>query len=99
LQLVGMNLIDAPAIIDRDEIYSINGEIETPFDRARWRARLDFYAGIGDKDIYLNPEVAFLGWEPHELYLALHYFAGDSDTLGGFHEDHSSINLGWRASF
>ena len=99
LQLVGMNLIDTPAIIDRDEIYSINGEIEAPFDRARWRARLDFYAGIGDKDIYLNPEVAFLGWEPHELYLALHYFAGDADTLGGFHEDHSSINLGWRASF
>lgn len=99
LQLVGMNLFDAPAIIDREEIYSINGEIETPFDRARWRTRLDFYVGIGDKDIYLNPEVAFLAWEPHELYLALHYFAGDPDTLGGFHEDHSSINLGWRASF
>lgn len=99
LQLVGMNLVDAPSIIDRKEIYSLNGEIEIPFDRERWKAKLDFYAGLDAKDIYLNPEIAFLGWEPHELYLALHYFDGSARTLGGFHEDHSSINLGWRAKF
>jgi len=99
LQLVGMNLIDAPSILDREEIYSLNGEIEIPFDRQRWRAQLDFYLGLDAKDIYLNPEIAFLGWEPHELYLALHYFDGNAQTLGGFHEDHSSINLGWRARF
>jgi hypothetical protein len=99
LQLVGKNLIDSPAILDRKEIYALNGEIETPFDRDRWRAALDFYIGLGDKDIYLNPEVTFLGWEPHELYLALHYFDGDTQTLGGFHKDHSSINLGWRGRF
>jgi len=99
LQLVGMNLIDAPSILDREEIYSLNGEVEIPFDRQRWRAQLDFYVGLNEKDIYLNPEIAFLGWEPHELYLALHYFDGDAQTLGGFHEDHSSVNLGWRARF
>jgi hypothetical protein len=99
LQLVGMNLIDSPSIIDRKEVYSVNGEVETPFDRERWRAKLGFYAGMKDKDIYLNPEIAFLGWEPHEVYLALHYFEGDDDTFSGFHEDHSSINLGWRATF
>ena len=100
LQLIGMNLIDAPStVIDRKEIYSLNGEIETPFDRDRWRAKIGFYAGLKEKDIYLNPEIAFLGWEPHELYLALHYFEGDDNTFGGFHEDHSSINLGWRADF
>ena len=100
LQLIGMNLIDAPStVIDRKEIYSLNGEIETPFDRDRWRAKIGFYAGLNDKDVYLNPEIAFLGWEPHELYLALHYFEGDDNTFGGFHEDHSSINLGWRADF
>ncbi len=100
LQLMGMNLVDAPSsIVDRKEIYSLNGEIETPFDRNRWRAKIGFYAGLNDKDVYLNPEIAFLGWEPHELYLALHYFEGDDNTFGGFHEDHSSINLGWRADF
>jgi hypothetical protein len=99
VQVVGTNLVDAPSIIDRKEIYGLNGEIEVPFDRERWRTSLDFYVGLGDKDLYLNPEVAFLGWEPHELYLALHYFDGDTQTLGGFHKEHSSVNLGWRARF
>jgi hypothetical protein len=96
---MGMKLLDSAGVIDRREIYNINGEIEIPFDRERWRAKLDFYAGLNDKDIYVNPEIAFLGWEPHEVYLALHYFDGAEQTLGGFHEDHSSINLGWRAKF
>lgn len=99
LQLMGMQLIDAPRILDREEIYNVNGEIDIPFDRQRWRASLDFYVGLDQKDIYLNPEIAFLGAEPHEFYLAAHYFDGDDQTLSGFHEDHSSINLGWRAKF
>jgi len=100
LQLVGTNLIDAPStVIDREHIYSLNGKIESPFDRDRWRAKLKFYLGLGDKDVYLNPEIAFLGWEPHEVYLAGHYFDGNVDTFGGFHKDHSSINLGWRSKF
>lgn len=99
LQLVGFNLVDAPAVLDREEVYSFNGQIEVPFDRARWRAKLGFYAGLDDKDVYLNPEIAFLGWEPHEVYLSAHYFEGDERSLGGFHEDHDTIQLGWRASF
>lgn len=99
LQLIGNNLIDAPKILDRSEIYSFNGEIEIPFDRERWRASLDFNLGLGDKDVYLNPEITFLGFEPHELYLAAHYFDGSSKTLGGFYKDRSLINVGWRAKF
>jgi len=99
LQVVGMNLIDAPRILDRKQVYSFNGEIEMPFDRERWRAKLDFYAGLDEKDIYLNPEIAFLGWEPHELYLAGHYFDGSDQTLGGFYEDQSMVSVGWRAKF
>lgn len=99
LQLMGSNRIGAPSILDRTDIYSLNGEIEVPFDRERWRASLDFYVGLDKKDVYLNPELQFLGWEPHELYLALHYFTGDAQTLGGFHTEHSALNLGWRAKF
>lgn len=99
LQLMGSNRVDAPSILDRTDVYSVNGQIEVPFDRERWRASLDFYMGLDKKDIYLNPEIHFLGWEPHELYLALHYFTGDAQTLGGFHKEHSSLNLGWRAKF
>ncbi len=99
LQLIGSNLVDPPAIIDRTQAYSFNGKIDVPFDRARWRASLDFYVGLDKRDLYLNPELTFLGWEPHELYLSAHFFSGDDDTLGGFHKEHDSINLGWRARF
>ncbi|RMG35579.1 MAG: hypothetical protein D6720_06805 [Gammaproteobacteria bacterium] len=99
LQLMGSNRLDAPSILERTDIYNINGEVEVPFDRERWRASLDFYLGLDAKDVYINPEISFLGWEPHELYLALHYFDGDAETLGGFHKEHGSLNLGWRAKF
>lgn len=99
LQLVGANLIAAPAVLDRTESYNLNGEIEIPFDRERWKASLDFNIGLDRKDLFLNPEIAFLGWEPHEFYLALNWFDGDEETLGGFYHDQSSINLGWRAKF
>ena len=99
IQLVGTNLIDSPTVIDRREVYSLNGEIDLPFDRERWRASLDFFIGLDEDDTYLNPEIAFLGWEPHEVYLAVHYFDGSEQSLGGFFEDNASVNLGWRAKF
>ena len=99
LQIVGANLIDAPSVLDRSETYSLNGQVEVPFDRERWRAKLAFSLGVGDKDVYLNPEVAFLGWEPHEIYLSAHYFDGAEQTLSGFYEDRDLIQLGWRSRF
>ena len=99
LQLVGNNLIDAPGIRDRKETYNFNGEVESQFAHNRWRAKTRFFVGLDKKDIYLNPEVAYIGWEPHEIYLGAHYFDGANGTLGGFHEDHSLLTLGWRAKF
>jgi hypothetical protein len=99
LQLVGMNMFNAPSVLDRSETYAFNGEVEVPFDRDRWRVSVAFNLGLDATDVYLNPKVTFLGWEPHEIYAAVHLFDGDADTFGGFHEDHSSLNLGWRSSF
>ncbi|MET0081724.1 MAG: hypothetical protein ABW079_01835 [Sedimenticola sp.] len=99
LQLVGTNLYDTPTLLDRTEIYSFNGSVEMPFAQDRWRANMRFFLGLDKKDVYLNPEIAFLGWEPHELYLQLHYFDGANGTVGDFHQDHSMLTLGWRAKF
>jgi len=99
LQLIGTNLIDAPHVLDRTEIYTFNGAIDIPFAHERWRLNTRFFIGLDKKDIYINPELAYIGWEPHEIYLAAHYFTGAAGTLGGYHQDHSLLTLGWRAKF
>jgi len=97
LQLTGQNLLGAPSTIDRQEIYSFNGSFETPFADNNWRAKVRFNAGLDEKDIYLNPELAYTGLEAQEIYFELHYFDGSEGTVGGFYQDNSIAALGWRA--
>ena len=100
IQLIGTNLVDAPDnMIDRESIYTLNGEAEILFSHHRWRLKNRFFLGLDKRDVYINPEVAFIAWEPHELYLAGHYFEGDSGTVGDFYEDDSLVTVGWRARF
>jgi hypothetical protein len=99
LQLAGINLINAPRVTDRTEIYNVNGSVEAPFADDQWRAKARFYLGLDEKDLYFNPEIAYTGWESQELYLEGHFFNGADGTPGGYHKDHSIINLGWRAKF
>lgn len=99
LQLAGHHLLDAKDVLDNQSTYLLNGAIEDVFSHGRWRTRLRFTTGLEQKDYYLNPEIAFLGWEPSELYLGYHYFSGVAGTFGGFHENHDMLTLGWRTSF
>jgi hypothetical protein len=99
LQLIAHALQTDRSILEIKEYYGANGEIETSFDQGRWKAGMRFYSGINVKDIYLSPKLSYVGWEPHELYLAAHYFDGEARTLGGFHQDHSLITLGLRSKF
>lgn len=99
LQLIAHALQTDRSILELKEYYGANGEIETSFDQGRWKAGMRFSSGINVKDIYLSPKLSYVGWEPHELYLAAHYFDGEARTLGGFHQDHSLITLGLRSKF
>jgi len=99
LQITGINLIDAPAVLDRTHIYNFNGSIQNEFGNNRWQAKTRFFLGLDQKDIYINPEISFIGWEPHELYAGIHYFNGEEDTIGGFWENNSLLTLGWRSQF
>jgi hypothetical protein len=99
LQLAGHHLLDTPEILGQKDAYNFNGAIENVFSHNRWRARLRFSAGIDEKDVYLNPEVSYQGFEPHEMYLGYHYFDGKEDTFSGFHKNHDLVTLGWRAAF
>ncbi len=99
LQLVAHALQTDRDILELKEYYGANGEIETTFGQGRWKAGMRFAAGFNVDDVYLSPKLSFVGWEPHELYLAAHYFDGETRTLNGFHQDHSLITLGLRSRF
>lgn len=98
LQIAGNHLFE-DNLLERENVYNVNGSIEIPFAEHTWIANIRFFAGLDKMDIYFNPEITFVDWEPHELYLEAHYYDGEEGTLGGFHEDHSMISAGWRASF
>ena len=99
LQVAGNHLYNADTFAERTNIYNINGSVEIPFADNSWRANVRFFAGLDREDIYFNPKLSFVDWEPHELYVEAHYFDGADGTIGGFHEDHSLLAVGWRASF
>jgi hypothetical protein len=99
LQLLAHALQTDRSILELKEYYGANGEIETTFAQGRWKAGMRFSGGFNVEDIYLSPKLSYVGWEPHELYIAAHYFDGEARTLGGFHQDHSLITLGLRTKF
>lgn len=99
LQLVAHALQTDRSILELKAYYGANGEVETTFGQGRWRAALRFASGFNVHDVYLSPRLAYVGWEPHELYIAGHYFDGEDRALGGFHQDHSLISVGLRTRF
>lgn len=99
LQLVAHALQTDRSILELKEYYGANGEIETTFGQGRWKAGMRFGGGFNVNEIYLNPKLSYVGWEPHELYIAAHYFDGEARTMGGFHQDHSMVALGLRTRF
>ena len=99
LQLAAHKLTTGKETLELREYYGANGEIETTFSQGRWKAGVRFFTGLNVHDVYISPKLSYLGWEPHELYVAAHYFDGEARTLGGFHQDHSLITLGLRTRF
>jgi hypothetical protein len=77
----------------------VQGELAGSFARDRWKAGLRFASGLNVHDLYLAPRISWVGWEPHEFYLALHHFRGDPRTLGGFHREHGLLSAGLRTRF
>jgi hypothetical protein len=99
LQLVAQALQTDQSILQLTEYYGANGEIETKFGQDRWTAGLRFFGGFNVRNLYLNPEISYAGWEPISIYVGYHYFNGEDRTLAGFQEDHSMAVLGMRGQF
>ncbi|MBU4499927.1 MAG: hypothetical protein KKG40_06920 [Gammaproteobacteria bacterium] len=99
LQLVAQSLQTDKTVLQLTEYYGTNGSIETSFGQGRWSAGLRFFGGFNVKNLYLNPEISYSGWEPLSVYAGYHYFNGEDRTLAGFQEDHSMAVIGMRGQF
>jgi len=99
LQVATHQLDTQEFLQERKNNFYLTGDIEHPFDQGRWRANLRFVNGLNYRDNYLSPRITYLGIDGHEFYLAGHIFSGESQALGGFHQDHDLVSLGWQAKF
>jgi len=99
LQLSGNHIDEKEKIVDRDNSVTLNGESESLFSNNRWRFSTKFSIGLDIKDIYVSPEISYLGWEPFEIYSAVHYLDGNEQSLGGFYQENSMITIGWRGRY
>jgi hypothetical protein len=100
LQWGGTHLRDVSGgLLEEKDTYHLFGDAEQLFGRGRWEARLRFSLGLEARDVYLNPQLTYLGHEPHEWYVGYHYFEGAEGTPGDFHERHDLITTGLRARF
>lgn len=99
VQLSGSHIDEEEKIVDRDNNLTLNGESETLFSNNRWRFSTKFNIGLDIKDIYISPEISYLGWEPFEIYSAVHYLDGSEQSLGGFYQENSMITIGWRGRY
>ena len=99
LQLVARNSKANEPVLELRRYLGVNGEVETTFAQASWKLALQFASGLNVHDLYLGPRLTYVGWEPHEIYLAVHQFKGNERTLGGFYDKHDYVALGWRTRF
>jgi len=54
--------------------------VELSFAQDRWRAKVRFFAGLDERDVYVNPKSSFSAGSRIRL-LEMHWFDGDDGTL------------------
>lgn len=99
LQMAAHRTLTNKAVLNRKEMYNLTGEIEHPFAKGRWRADLRFALGLGDRDVYLNPRLSYVGIDQQEIFVAAHLFSGAENTLGGYFKRNDMVMLGWSGKF
>jgi hypothetical protein len=99
VQLISRRLRVDGSVLELVRYTGVNGEVQSSFGQGRWKLGVRFASGLGTHDLYLAPRLSYVGWEPHELYVALHGFKGEDRSLGGFHRDHGTVAIGLKTRF
>ncbi|MFK5984635.1 MAG: hypothetical protein QM479_04310 [Pseudomonadota bacterium] len=96
IQLSGKHIFNNENIVDRDNSISLSGSIESEFDNGKWKLSTRYSLGLDLRDIYISPEISYLGWEPYEFYSAYHFLDGAEQSIGGFYKNNKLFSLGLR---
>jgi hypothetical protein len=99
LQLSGHHLLDSPKVLDETDVINLNGQVETEWAQGRWRTRLRMATDLNHNNVYVNPEIVWLGSHSQEIYGGVHYFSGEDGAFGNYFADNSNVALGWRMSY
>ena len=99
LQVLLRSVQASVSTVELQRYASLSGEVETSMASGKVKAGLRFASALNLHDIYLSPRVAYLGWEPHEVYLAAHLFKGQQRGFGGFFANTSAVALGVKTRF
>jgi hypothetical protein len=95
----GYHLASSEPFLDPQRVVRLSGELDGRWAHDRYRARVRFIYGVTPNEIYVNPELALLEFEPYELFVGYHLFEGDEITASGFFSDRDLIILGVRRGF
>lgn len=99
LQLASHRLSTRESLLEWKTFNALTFEVEHPFGGDRWRFNLRGMAGLNHRDNYLSPKLSYRGFEPHEFYVAGHFFGGGDAGIGGFHRDHDLLVIGWQVRY
>lgn len=99
VQLTGRFLFSDRDLRESKTAAFLNGQVETTFAEDKWRARLNYNVRLDRSDWYVNPEIAYIGFQNRELYLGVRVFDGDERTIGGFYDRNDHLAAGWRITF
>lgn len=98
-QLASHHLSTPEPILERKTFHAATLDVEHPFAQDRWRLNLRALVGLNHRDNYVSPRLTYRGFEPHEFYIAGHFFGGDERGIGGFHRDHDLVVIGWQVRY
>jgi hypothetical protein len=84
---------------DPERVVRLSGELDARWAHDRYRTRLRFIYGLTPRELYLNPELSLLEFEPYEIFFGYHVFDGDEITASGFFSDRDLFVVGLRRGF
>ncbi len=99
LQLGGRFLLSNQDLVENKQTLFFNGQLENTFSEEKWRARLNFNIAMHERDIFLNPEIAYVGFQSSEVYLGYLFFNGEDDSFAGFYDRNNMAVGGWRIRY